>query len=94
MKVFNQQELQRFQRAHTDSADPLSDWYNEASRANWSSSAEVKSRYPRAGILDKRRVVFRIKGNHYRLLASIYYERKMVFIEGIWTHAEYDKMSL
>ncbi len=94
MKVFNREEILRFQDTHSDSVESLSNWYQETCQANWASSAEVRSRYPRASILDKRRVVFRIKGNHYRLLASIYYDRKVVYIEGVWTHAEYDKITL
>lgn len=35
--------------------------------------------------------VFNISGNKYRLIALVDYELELVFIEGIYTHADYDK---
>jgi HigB_toxin, RelE-like toxic component of a toxin-antitoxin system len=35
--------------------------------------------------------VFNIKGNKYRLIVSIDYERQLIYIKYIFTHAEYDK---
>ena len=37
-------------------------------------------------------MVFRIKGNRYRLVARINYERQIVLIKFIGTHAEYDRI--
>src|SRR5579862_4123158 len=38
------------------------------------------------------RVVFNVKGNEYRVIAAIDYERGAVFIKFVGTHAEYDKV--
>lgn len=35
--------------------------------------------------------VFNIKGNKYRLIVSIDYEKQLVYIKYILPHAEYDK---
>ena len=35
--------------------------------------------------------VFNIGGNKYRLIASIHYNRKKVFIRAVLTHPEYDR---
>ncbi len=35
--------------------------------------------------------VFNIGGNKYRLIASIHYNRRKVYIRNVLTHAEYDR---
>jgi mRNA interferase HigB len=40
--------------------------------------------------LKNRRVVFNIKGNDYRLVASVAYRYQAVYVKFIGTHAQYD----
>jgi len=35
--------------------------------------------------------IFNIKGNAYRLVAAIHYNRQKVYIRHVFTHAEYDR---
>ena len=35
--------------------------------------------------------VFDIGGNKYRLIASIHYNRRKVYVRAVLTHAEYDR---
>ena len=37
------------------------------------------------------RFVFNIGGNEYRLVAGIDFERRMLWVKAVLTHAEYDK---
>ena len=43
-------------------------------------------------MLPHHRVVFNIKGNHYRLVVRIHYNTGIVFIRFVGTHAEYDRI--
>jgi mRNA interferase HigB len=47
-----------------------------------------------ASIIDDERVVFNVKGNDYRLVAAIDYERQTVFIKWIGSHKDYDKIDV
>jgi HTH-type transcriptional regulator / antitoxin HigA len=38
------------------------------------------------------RYVFNIKGNHYRLVAMIFFNKRTLFIRFIGTHSDYDKI--
>jgi mRNA interferase HigB len=38
------------------------------------------------------RVVFSIKGNAYRLVVAVDYQRQIVFIKWLGGHAQYDKI--
>jgi len=37
-------------------------------------------------------VVFNIKGNDYRLVVAVHYNRRMMFVQFIGTHREYDRI--
>jgi mRNA interferase HigB len=70
----------------------LQAWIQEAPRARWRNSAELKQSYSTASILSADRVVFNIKGNDYRLVTAIDYARQIVFIKWVGSHREYDKI--
>jgi mRNA interferase HigB len=50
----------------------------------------VKNDLRNASIIADNRVVFNIKGNHYRLIAKINYPYRVVYIRFIGTHKHYD----
>jgi mRNA interferase HigB len=52
----------------------------------------VKREYGTASIISSDRVVFNIKGNDYRLVTALDYERQIVFIKWVGSHREYDKI--
>ena len=67
-------------------------WFQETGHVEWRNPKDIKREYPSASILADNRVVFNIKGNHYRLVVRINYDYQMVWIRFIGTHAEYDKI--
>jgi mRNA interferase HigB len=94
MRVFAKKILRDFWDKHADSEEQLKTWFKEASKANWTSPAGIKSEYPKASILKERKVIFNICGNKYRLIVRINYKRGWVFILFIGTHLEYDKIDI
>jgi mRNA interferase HigB len=53
---------------------------------------DVKRSHPKASILKGGRVVFNIKGNDYRLIATVNYQASVLAIRFFGTHAEYDEI--
>jgi mRNA interferase HigB len=51
---------------------------------------KVQAVFPKAEAV-RNFTVFNIKGNRYRFIVSIDYERKIIYVKYILTHAEYDK---
>ena len=49
-------------------------WLAIVGRAQRRTPADVKASYPKASILKGGRAVFKIKGNDYRLIASVQYQ--------------------
>ena len=72
----------------------LNAWFNEVSKAEWASSADVKRLYATASIVSAERIVFNIKGNDYRLVVSADFEKGIVWIKWIGTHKAYDKIDV
>jgi mRNA interferase HigB len=50
--------------------------------------------FPYVSIINDQRVVFNIKGNDYRVVAAIHYDRQRMFVRGVFTHAEYDRIDV
>ena len=93
MHILSRRKLREFWERHPDSEQPLKAWYQEVKHADWSAPRQVTQRFPRASILGRDRVVFRIHGNAYRLVAKIFYPGRKLFIRFIGTHKEYDRIN-
>ena len=92
MRVIAKKILREFWLKHTDCEQQLKAWFQEASKTEWKTSRDIKKDYPSASFLANNRVVFNIKGNHYRLVIRVNYDYQMVWIRFIGTHGEYDKI--
>lgn len=90
MKIISVKILKDFWQLHPDSEQHLKAWVEEVKHANWLQPADIKSKYRNASVLKNRRVVFNIKGNHYRLIVAIAYQFGAVYIKFVGTHKQYD----
>src|SRR2546428_12132695 len=95
MRIITRKRLAAFGRQFADARAALEDWAFKVRAARWRSlddtrkvfagTDEVKVRSGRAV------TVFNIKGNRYRLITAIHYNRQVVYVMRFLTHAEYDK---
>jgi len=92
MHIISYKRLREFGVQHADCRDALDNWFKVAKKAGWSNLVEVQSVFPKAEAVGNF-TVFNIKGNSYRLVVSIDYEKQLIFIKYVLTHAEYDKES-
>lgn len=72
----------------------LDAWFDEVRKARWTSTADVKRHYATASIVSADRIVFNIKGNAYRLVTSVDFEKGIVWIKWIGTHRNYDRIDV
>ena len=72
----------------------LDAWFDEVSKAQWVSSADVKKLYAMASIVNAERVVFNIKGNDYRLVVSADFEKAIVWIKWVGSPKAYDRIDV
>jgi len=92
MRIISRRTLRSFWEKHPNSRLPLETWYHDVCRENWNSPSDIKKTYKTASFLTNNRVVFNIKGNHYRLIVVVVYQHSIVYIRFVGTHAEYDQI--
>jgi mRNA interferase HigB len=93
VRVISRRSLRVFWEKHPDVERPLKAWFREATIAKWQGPADIKALYLSASFVGSDRVVFNIKGNHYRLIVAIKYKSQIVFIRFVGTHRQYDKVN-
>jgi mRNA interferase HigB len=92
LRVIARKALRDFWVKHPDCEQQLKAWYKEAEDSKWKGPHDIKKEYPSASLLGDNRVVFNLKGNHYRLIVRINYAYRMVWIRFVGTHSQYDKI--
>jgi mRNA interferase HigB len=91
MKVLGRDKLVEFYTKHANVKSALEVWFSEAEGAVWSTPQDIKNRYSSADFLAGNRVIFNIKGNHYRLVVKVKYQNGIAVVEWVGTHSQYDK---
>ncbi len=89
MHVISEKALREFWGKHADAKDPLKSWLTAAKRAKWQNLSEVRQTFDSADVAGVY-TIFNIRGNTYRLVTAIHYNRQKVYIRHVFTHAEYD----
>jgi len=92
MRVIAVKSLRDFSAKHPQAKQALLAWHDEACKANWQKPADIKRHYASASFVGNNRVVFNIKGNDYRLVVLVRYDKGLLFVKFVGTHAQYDKI--
>jgi mRNA interferase HigB len=92
MVVITKRILNEFGRRHADAADALNDWYDSVARADWKNLNDVRRQFNSVDYVGNERFVFNIRGNNYRLVAMIFFDKRTVYIRFIGTHSAYDRI--
>ena len=90
MHIISRKQLQSFTARYRDADQALDDWYRLAKSANWQNFSEVREKIGSADVAGKF-TIFNIKGNKYRLIVDIQYQRQLIYVKRVLTHEEYDK---
>ncbi len=92
MRIISKRTLQIFWKEHASAEQPLKSWFDEASKADWSTPNERKLQFGNASIVSDKRVVFNIHGNAFRLVVDIEFRLHIIFVVWVGTHQEYDTL--
>ncbi len=92
MVVISKTILNDFGQQHADAIDALNEWYAVVKAADWNSLADVRQVYNSVDYAGNDRYVFSIRGNRYRVVCMIFFDKRTMFIRFVGTHAEYDRV--
>jgi mRNA interferase HigB len=100
MRIIARRSLREFVEARAGHRDQpalkaaLDAWFHEVKKARWSSAADVKRNYATASTVSAGRIVFNIKGNDYRLVVAVDFDKSIVWIKWLGTHKDYDRIDV
>ncbi len=90
MHVISRKALREFWQRHPDSESALSRWFKIMNRSGFSSFDALRTTFPSADKVGDL-IVFNIRGNKYRLIASVHFNRGKVYIRHLLTHRDYER---
>ncbi|NOT59179.1 MAG: type II toxin-antitoxin system HigB family toxin [Acidobacteria bacterium] len=90
MRIISKRRLREFWEVYPESKKPLLDWYDVARKAVWQNLAHVRESFRHADPVGDC-TVFNIKGNDFRLIVTIRYRTRRIYVLYVLTHKEYDK---
>ena len=90
MDIVNIEVVDRFARRHRDAKRSLDRWKVLVTNARWSTPHDAEREMSGVTPIGGRRLVFKIKGNDYRLVALVNYQLGTVQVRFLGTHAAYD----
>ncbi len=70
----------------------LLSWLKEFNTSSFENFNDLKHVYGNASLITNHRVIFNIKGNSFRLIASINFRTQAAYIIWFGTHKEYDNI--
>lgn len=95
VRPLNPRRLREFTRDHADAAGALRSWWVTVQSAEWRTFGDVRATFNTASYVKDQdlgeRVIFNIKGNEYRLVTYVDFERGLVVLKWFGTHAAYSR---
>jgi mRNA interferase HigB len=90
LKVLGTGVIDKAKKKHGDLSGPLAAWLKIATAETWVGLNDIRKTFSGTDEYQGK-FIFNIKGNSYRLIATINFRSQTLFIEYVLTHAEYDK---
>lgn len=90
MKVLGTEVLEEAKKAHRDLTPSVATWLTIAREAGWKNLNDVRQTLRNTDCV-KGKTIFNIKGNRYRLVATINCASQAIVVKMLVTHAEYSK---
>jgi mRNA interferase HigB len=88
--IISKRTRREYWEEHSDLRDQLDSWFRFASKADWKSLVDVRATYPHADMVGAF-TVYSIKGDDCRLIVKLEFEKRLIFIRRVYTHAEDNK---
>lgn len=95
MRLITMRTVREFAFRHSHIGDAVFAWAKGVRAARWKTMEDLRRDRPGAVAIDANTVVFkRLAGNQVRIVANIDWERAVVYVKFIGTHAEYDRVDV
>jgi len=90
MHIISRKALRQFWERYPDSQNAMARWFKIVQQTDFASFDALRAAFPSADKVGEL-IVFNIAGNKYRLITSIHFNRRKVYIRAVLTHSEYNR---
>jgi Uncharacterized protein conserved in bacteria len=90
MKLISYKPLREFADRYPDATAPLQGFRRIMEQGDFGTFAALRATFPSVDKVGER-YVFNIGGNKYRLVASVAFSVRTVWVKAVLPHREYDK---
>lgn len=91
MWVVSLKRLRIFWASHPRAETAMCVWFDLVSAAEWRNFSDLRSMFPNADLVGNC-TVFNVAGNHYRVIARVFFNSHKVYVLRVMAHAEYDRI--
>lgn len=93
MRIIAKKTINAYRECYPDADGDLKSWVHLIENADFQHFSDLKRVFSSVDLIEKGRVVFNIKGNHYRLIADVCFQYKALYIKWFGRHKDYDKIN-
>jgi mRNA interferase HigB len=92
VRVLGEAAIAKFAKKHAASRKPLDRFLKIARMAEWKHFPDVKHTFPAVDYASSTgTIIFDVGGNKYRLIARVDFDERLLFVQQVLTHEEYDR---
>ena len=92
MVIISKAKIISFYEIEPNAKEPLLQWYNIVLLASWQNFHDIKNTFNSVDSVGNDRYVFNIRGNKYRIVAMIHFDKRTIYLRFVGTHKQYDKI--
>jgi mRNA interferase HigB len=93
MRVYTTKTINAYRECYPEADDQLKAWVALIEGNEFKHFPELKNMIRSADFVKPDRVIFNIKGNHFRLVTAIDFKRQAIFVKWFGRHKDYDKIN-
>ena len=90
MNVVRKSGLRKLTAKHPAVESDALDWYRVAASADWICFADVRGDLPSTDMIGEV-LVFNLAHNRYRLITTVFFATREIYVKDLLTHKEYDR---
>lgn len=92
MRVIKTKTLNVYRQLFPEADNQLKAWKALIEGNKFKHFPALKGMFPTADFVEPDRIIFNIKGNHFRLITAIDFKRQAIFIKWFGRHKDYAKL--
>jgi mRNA interferase HigB len=81
---------QMLRRKSLDVSEEVASWFKTAMAARWDNIQDIRQVFPDVDHVGQV-LVFNIRHNRYRLIVTVFYPSRTIYMKALLTHREYDR---